>query len=295
MRHSKSLSFGLRSPLRSWEELASVLTPIVDIVVLIAAVATGVISWEISVLSHSFQRRALSLEDHQILLTLVTTGSKPPLFGGWAMAPDLGRVLLEQLRQRPAVVVECGSGASTLVIASALSANNTGKLYSLEHDSAFAEETRSLLADQRLSDWVEIVSAPLTRQTFGTTEIDWYDAKKIPDLAGPIDLLVIDGPPPTGPQSRWPALEVFYPKLSPRACVLLDDGRRRSERRTALRWAASFPDLGLHWIDTEKGTWMLLRSPEALQDVTAGFPLRGALRRALHPRPPGFGHWPMSR
>ncbi len=264
-----------------------------DIVVVIA-VATGVLTWEITGLSHVLRRRSQSLEDQQSLLALLGTGLNPPLFGAWAIAPDFGRILLDHLRRRPAVVVECGSGASTLVIASALAANGRGKLYSLDHDSAFAEQTRSLLADRGLSDRAEVITTPLARQTFETTEVPWYDTKCIPDFPDLIDLLVIDGPPPTEPLSRWPALHAFYPQLSPQACVLLDDGRRRSERRTALLWAAAFPDLALHWIDTEKGTWMLSRDPEAGHASRLGSAGR-RLRRALHPRPPGFGHWPISR
>jgi len=192
------------------------------------------------------------------------------------------------------VVVECGSGVSTLVIAAALEGNGAGKVYSLEHDSEFSEETRSLLRERNLSGRVELLAAPLTPQTLGGTEVRWYDARCLPDLSGPIDLLVVDGPPPHHPLARWPALEAFYPQLAPSACVLLDDGRRRSERVTAIKWASSFPDLALHWIDTEKGAWMLFRVGEPSSDPHLRSMLR-RMRRAIHPRPPGLGLWPVSR
>ena len=262
-------------------------------VVLLIALATGITTREISAAGHAARRHALSIEAHQALLAF-DHGPTPPPLRGWAIAPDFGLILLEQLRRRPQVVVECGSGTSTLLIASALSANGIGRLYSLEHDAAFADRVRRLLAERGLAELVEVIHAPLAPQTFEQTAIDWYDANCIPDPTGPIDLLVIDGPPPAEAFSRWPAVEVFHPKLSPHSCVLLDDGRRRGERRVALRWAKSYPDLALHWIDTEKGTWMLSRHPYPLH----GSGLRSAarrMRRALHPRPPGFGHTPISR
>ena len=264
-------------------------------VTLLVAGATAILVREVSLAFHALRRRALSVEANESLLALVGTEGLPPLFGAWAVEPDFARIVLEEVsRRRPRVVVELGSGVSTLVIASVLRAHGTGRLYSLDHEPAMADQTRALLAERGLDDHVELITAPLAPQAFGRDEVRWYDARKLPEDIGPVDLVVVDGPPPVGPLSRWPALEVLYPKLAPDACVLLDDGRRRSERRTAVRWARSFPDLDLYWIDTVKGTWMLRRGAHAARPS----PFVGAvrrLRRALHPRPPGFEHWPILR
>ena len=57
----------------------------------------------------------------------------PPL-RGWATSPDvLLRLHTHIMATRPQVIVEFGSGASTLVIADALRQNGTGKLISIEH------------------------------------------------------------------------------------------------------------------------------------------------------------------
>jgi predicted O-methyltransferase YrrM len=264
-----------------------------EVVALVAA-ATGIVSWQLTSLLHAQQRRAVSIEDHQTLLATMGPDARPPLFDGWAIAPDFGRLLLEQLGRRPRVVVECGSGASTLVIAAALRANRFGKLYSLEHDPAFADDTRSALEDRGLHEQAEVLTAPLISQTFDAGEVSWYDERAIAKVTGPIDLLVVDGPPPLSPRSRWPALEVFHPMLASHACVLLDDGRRRAERRAAIHWASSFSDLHLYWIDTVKGTWMLMRSPDARHEHGLTAAAR-QLRRTLHPRPQGAGRWPVRR
>jgi predicted O-methyltransferase YrrM len=264
-------------------------------VVVLVAGAAAVITHEVSSAFHVLQRRARSAEAHGSLLALMGRDGLPPLFGGWAVEADFARILLEELaRRRPRAVVELGSGVSTLVIASALRAHGSGKLYSLEHEASMADQTRALLADRGLDDVVEVVTAPLARQTFGTDAVEWYDTGDRLDEIGPVDLVVVDGPPPVGPLSRWPALEVLYPKLAPHACVLMDDGRRRSERRTAFRWARSFPDLDLYWIDTVKGTWMLCRRPHLATPSPVVTAVR-RLRRVLHPRPPGFEHWPILR
>src|SRR5699024_11233349 len=65
---------------------------------------------------------------------LTIKGQLPPL-RGWATSPDvLLRLHTHIMATRPNVIVEFGSGASTLVIADALSQNGAGKR-SEEHKS----------------------------------------------------------------------------------------------------------------------------------------------------------------
>ncbi|NOG31628.1 hypothetical protein HLB35_07330 [Halomonas sp. TBZ9] len=62
--------------------------------------------------------------------SLKLQGSLPPL-RGWPVSPDfLLRLHRWIIEHKPKVIVETGSGASTLVIADALRQNNQGKLYS---------------------------------------------------------------------------------------------------------------------------------------------------------------------
>jgi hypothetical protein len=63
---------------------------------------------------------------------------------GWAASPDFLRNVADELFVRqPHVVLEGGSGVTTIVVARSLQMNGHGHLYSLEHDTTFAEQTRS--------------------------------------------------------------------------------------------------------------------------------------------------------
>jgi predicted O-methyltransferase YrrM len=211
--------------------------------------------------------------------------------GNWAVDADFARLVAEEAKRRPGLVVELGSGVSTWLVASVLAESDTGRLISVDHDPHFAART-----DERLeSDRVQVVLAPLRRQVFGDTETEWYDVETVlaalPD--DPIDLLVVDGPPMASTWSRRPAIEVLGPRLAPGAVVLLDDGRRRQERSVALRWVREHPELKLCWHDTLKGAWRLEKVGAPQESA-----LRSAGRRALrllNPNPTGFGRWPVRR
>lgn len=214
--------------------------------------------------------------------------------GNWAVDADFARLVLQQAEAGPGLVVELGSGVSTLLVASVLAERGAGRLLSVDHDPHFAAATRERLG-QGDAARAEVVVAPLREQTFGGTTVEWYDVEAI--LAAlpeePIELLVVDGPPAISTWSRWPAIELLAPHLAPGAVVLLDDGRRRHERRTALRWAREHPELALAWHDTQKGAWRLDKAgaPAESRLRSAG---RRALRR-LNPAPTGFARWAVRR
>lgn len=216
-----------------------------------------------------------------------------PLFGTWAIEPDMGQLIAQELESKR-TIVECGSGATTLIIAERLRAGGAGRLYSLEHDPTFAQATKARLDEAGLAEWAEVISAPLLDQTFSGREVPWYSEAVIaPQLPGEIDLLIVDGPPAVAPWARWPAIEVFHERLAPGAVVLLDDGRRRAERRAAFRWQADHPELILYWHDTVKGTWKLVKEGRAQRERPTAA-LRGLVRH-LDPCPRGFGRWPVRR
>jgi predicted O-methyltransferase YrrM len=239
------------------------------------------------------ERQVRNAEDAAAIAALL--GPDVPSLGTWAVEADFGRLVAQEMEGRPGTIVECGSGVTTLLIASYLQSQGAGLLYSLEHDEGFAEATRRRLARAGLTDRVEVVVAPLVAQRFGRTRTRWYDPAAIGDaLEAPIDLLVVDGPPSVEAWSRWPAIEVLNPLLAPGAVVLLDDGRQRRERRAAWRWQREHREFELYWLDTAKGTWKLVKGDRSRSEG----PLARALRlvlRTLNPRPTGFGRWPVRR
>jgi predicted O-methyltransferase YrrM len=218
----------------------------------------------------------------------------PPL-GTWAIEADFARLVVQELDRRPDVVVELGSGVSTLLVASVLSRRGFGRLVSVDHDHRFAAETGARLDRARVADRVSLIVAPLRPHTFGAVTTVWYDVPSVLDAlpAGPIDLLVIDGPPSNVDWARWPAMEVLRSRLADGAVVLLDDGRQRRERAAALRWARDHHDLELYWVDTLKGTWRLQKRRRPPESAAVRVTRRAW--RALNPQPGGFGRWPVRR
>jgi len=128
------------------------------------------------------------------------------------------------------VIVECGSGNSTIYAARLCALRGRGHITTLEHDARWAGLTERYLEREGLTQWAQVVHAPLNQ--------GWYDATTIPPMAA-IDLLVVDGPPAWARHSREaraPALDYFAGTLADDATVILDDGWRRGERKVVERW-----------------------------------------------------------
>lgn len=194
----------------------------------------------------------------EALISLLTTMDlKYPLppSRGWAASPDLLLLLYRlTLEQKPTLIVECGSGLSTVVLAKAASTYG-GRLVSLDHDPAYCQATQAEVERQGLS--AEIRLAPLTSTPHGT----WYDPAVVADLAG-IELLFIDGPPAgTGEMARYPALPLIWERCSPAVRVVLDDTSRKDEREIGERWASEFGLTALP-IGLEKGAFLLSKPAE---------------------------------
>lgn len=189
----------------------------------------------------------------------------PPL-RAWAGSPDF---LLELARRvllrRPEVVVECSSGASSVVAARCCQLNGVGHVYSLEHEAAFAEATRAQLREQGLESWATIIDAPLQTTDLEGVSYPWYPLDGLPDR--PIEMLVVDGPPAAlGPMARYPAGPKLLPRLAPNAIVLVDDADREGEKRMVQLWQTAFPTLRANHVTAEKGLVILEQSESAQRD-----------------------------
>lgn len=188
-----------------------------------------------------------------------------PLTRGWAASPDfLQELAAHALDEKPCCVVECSSGISTLVLARCMQINGAGRVYSLEHDPAYARRTRRQLQLHGLAEWAVVIDAPLLPQTFGTRGPQpWYDCSGLaPELA--IDMVVIDGPPQAiADQARYPAGPALFPRMAPGATVFLDDAARPAERAALQRWAEEFPELEIRSLPCEKGAAVLRYRPRA--------------------------------
>lgn len=163
-----------------------------------------------------------------------------PALGGWAASAPSVLFLLETVlsADRPPLVVECGSGTSTVWIATALRHRGDGQVIALEHDTGYADQCRRDLARHGLTDRATVVHAPLVEHDTSLGPVPWYDTAGIADLAG-ITLLFVDGPPgDTTHHARRPAFELLAKQLADGALVVLDDTDRAEEQEVLEAWVA---------------------------------------------------------
>ena len=197
-------------------------------------------------------KRELSHQYHQIesleqLLPLLKLTSPLPPSRGWAASPDFLLTLANIVkREKPKLMVELGSGVSTLVAAK----SGAKKIISLDHSLEFGGATRTMLKEHRVSG-VEIRISELTEYPSGH---QWYSPEALKGIKN-IDILVIDGPPSSiNKDARYPALQNFLPLLSKKAIIILDDASREDEARLAKDFADALPGHVLTVLHHEKGT-----------------------------------------
>jgi len=202
------------------------------------------------------------LEALQNLSALLPATDVLPATRGWAASPDLLLVLVDLvITERPSLVVECGSGASTLWLALAMRRFEIkGRIIALDHDPVFGGKTRCLLARHDVGDLAEVRDAPLESFSLGGETYSWYARRAWEDLTG-IDLLFVDGPPAaTGDRARYPALPLLSGSLSPAATVVLDDLVVPDMQEVLRLWHDAYPEFGSEVLPLEKQAAVLRRS-----------------------------------
>lgn len=160
-----------------------------------------------------------------------------PHLGSWKADTGYLTIIADHiLAHRPAIVVEFGAGASSLIAARALQINGAGTLTSFDQHIGFAAATQAWLGDNALA--AEIRAAPLKAAPLGWPG-QWYDHAPV---AGDIDLLLVDGPPwALHPYVRG-AAESLFDQIAVGGVVMLDDGARPGERVVARRWRKRWPN-----------------------------------------------------
>lgn len=138
--------------------------------------------------------------------------------------------LLEYGRVANGPILECGSGLSTIVLATV----SRQQVWSLEHDPTWGKHTQVAL-DRNGCTHAHVLSAPL--RNYG--QFTWYDP---PLDVMPCDfaLVVCDGPPAGTPGGRFGLMPLMRPRVRSGCVVLLDDASRAGERHVAEEWARKF-------------------------------------------------------
>jgi predicted O-methyltransferase YrrM len=173
-----------------------------------------------------------------------------PNLGSWKADTGLLTLVADHiLAAKPKVVVEFGTGASTLIIAKALEMAGGGAFTSFEQHPEFVQATREWLAQHDLE--ADLRAVQLRPSPAGWAGL-WYDHGELP---GSIDFLLIDGPPWTiHPFTRGAAATVFD-RIAPGGVIMLDDAARPGERVVARRWRREWPDFEFRLVKAgTKGT-----------------------------------------
>ena len=182
-----------------------------------------------------------------------------PRPGTWAASEDLLLWLAGYvLEVRPSLVVDLGSGQSSVWMAAAMrAAGYPGRVVGVDHEAEYADATTELGRRQGVSEWLTVIHAPLAQEEIGGRSVTWYDVSALDGLRD-VDLLSVDGPPGQGnPQARWPALPFFRDRLAPGARVVLDDMIRPDEQAIADDWLSRYPGTEIDRLDFEKGAAVL--------------------------------------
>ena len=109
-----------------------------------------------------------------------------------ALAPDYADLwfLYQLVREtKPKIVIEFGSGCSTVIIAQALADNGVGHITSIDAQDAWAEVTKSSVPDD-LEAYCEVVYSPVVEEEFAGIPV--FRHSNVPDLRP--DFLYLDGP-----------------------------------------------------------------------------------------------------
>lgn len=148
-------------------------------------------------------------------------------------------------------MLEFGAGASSVVLASALSRHGGGKLTSIEQMPDWcAREWRHARGFSRVDIRMIVASPRQCVSHLGLTAM-FQDARQALEERSPFDLVLIDAP--QWYYGRDGALPLVHRLLAPGAWLVLDDAGRPAERQTIGRWLRTYPDLKLAAFDPAYG------------------------------------------
>jgi len=198
------------------------------------------------------------IESLMYMLSVIKLRRPLPLMRNWSVSPDHMNIIISTImNQKPKIILECGSGVSTLLMSYCVENLKQGYIWALDHDKKYANISKENLTSHQLENVATIIHAPLKEIHIHGKSWLWYDTKQLQNIE-PIDLLVIDGPPgKTQRMARYPALPQLINSLNDNAIIILDDGAREDEKNIVKAWLKEFKNFRYEWYDTEKGTVIL--------------------------------------
>ncbi len=156
----------------------------------------------------------------------------------WSIGEQAFQALVDQLNEGnpPGVIVEFGSGRSTVRLAEAFPDSH---IFSIEHDPQYFEETRGFIDEYNVSERVTLFLRPLTWRRINGLLYRSYALGPFPEV---IDAVVIDGPPSwSSERGRGACMHDVYTHLGLKAKVCLDDFHRLNEQQIVNSWLSTYP------------------------------------------------------
>lgn len=192
----------------------------------------------------------------QLPLSLDFRLKRPARFDEFTIEEALVPILANLIATRkPMVVVELGSGLSTVVIAKVielLSLPTMGPSFatfvSIDEDERYVRRTRAWLQAEGLVHRVAFQVAPCA-------DNGWYGLPESPVQS--LDFLFVDGPSSRveGDNVRASALSFFKPHLTATSAILVVDAKR--DQWMVRDWLDEWPHARATYYDTERGAALL--------------------------------------
>jgi len=226
----------------------------------LVSLVIGEIHRKITVISKKQNQNYKQIEALISVFSVITCNLPLPPMRDGAISPDMAALLISEIENnKPKVILECGSGVSTLIMAYCMEKTGNGHIWSLEHDKKYADIMKHTIESHQLSDKISLLYTPLKKIRLKDESWRWYETSFLEET-GPIDLLFVDGPPEsTGNLARYPALPLLINYMNLNAVVIIDDASRKDEQEMIKRWLEDYPDFQVETHNTEKGTVLLRR------------------------------------
>ena len=177
----------------------------------------------------------------------------------YAASPDFLYEIIHIIEKyKPKVIIEAGSGVSTLIASYSLKKYNPGgQIISFDHDKLYADITSKEIEKHDLQKYSKIVYSKLIE--YSEHGFQWYNIEEINDINN-IDLIIIDGPPSKlDKYARYPAIPLLLSKMSKNAIIILDDAARILEQKVIAKWKKDFDNFIYEYIDNDKGICIIKR------------------------------------
>jgi hypothetical protein len=195
------------------------------------------------------QLRRLGPEEHprrQVLSALRCGWGNLDYAAGLAYLDAIARHVAES--RGP--ILECGSGASTLLLGLLASRRNL-HVWTLEHHPRW----HAFVAERLRAHAIPGVTlCQVSLRSYG--DFSWYDPP-LDQMPTAFSLVICDGPPNKTPGGRYGLIPVMRDRLAPEWRILLDDANSAKRTGTLDRWAAE-PGVTITRHDMADGAFLLV-------------------------------------